>query len=332
LDGQPFDYLAKPSALLKGYLVVGGALIVMNISNRISPLTGYIISAVAWSLVPFLLYKAHRFKAKNSAYRNIRFHFSGTPTGAYKAYGFIPLAILLSLVVALPVLLIGQDNIEVGAVSSMVVGGIAILSGLLLAASFPYFAFLQRRYLHDNFSYGKTASAFSGAGRRFYGIYVKASLMMLGVGIGGGLLTAIAMPLLIGLRGEGGGPMTLTLAFGIGLIFYAIFGMMFLLVQQYIYATTFNYSWDNTRIGSISFKISLEAKGLAWIRLTNVLAIVLSLGFLVPWAKIRRARYILPRTTVILPGDMDVFEAAKDYTDGAAGDTAADFFDWDIGW
>ena len=117
-----------------------------------------------------------------------------------------------------------------------------------------------------------------------------------------------------------------------GLIFYVAFVLVILLVEQYIYASTFNYAWGSTRIGPITINVSLEAKSLAWIRFTNVLAIIFSLGFLAPWAKIRRARYILPRTTVILPGDMDAFEAAKGYEAGAAGDTAADFFDWDIGW
>jgi uncharacterized membrane protein YjgN (DUF898 family) len=47
---------------------------------------------------------------------------------------------------------------------------------------------------------------------------------------------------------------------------------------------------------------------------------------------VRRARYILPRTEVTLPADMDAFEADITYKEGAVGDTAADFFDWDIGW
>jgi uncharacterized membrane protein YjgN (DUF898 family) len=155
--------------------------------------------------------------------------------------------------------------------------------------------------------------------------------MMLGVGLVGGLLTAVLTPMIIGLFGGGGKPNVMML-FGLGLVSYAVFGLLFILVQQYIYASTFNYSWENTRLGPISFQVDLEAKSLAWIRFTNVLAIFLSLGFLAPWAKIRRARYILPLTTVTLPGDMGAFEPARDIREGAVGDTAADFFDWDIGW
>jgi len=200
-----------------------------------------------------------------------------------------------------------------------------------MAASFPWFVFLQRRYLHDNLAYGKTGSIFNGVARRFYGIYLKAFLMIIGVAIAGGVMTAVLMPLMIAITGAGG-ENTKYLAFGVALISYIVFGTMFLLVQQYIYARTFNYSWEKTQLGPITFTVELKAKELAWIRITNVLAIFLSLGFMVPWAKIRRARYILYRTTAVLPGDMDVFEAAQDHEEGAAGDTAADFFDWDIGW
>ncbi|MCJ7501197.1 DUF898 family protein, partial [bacterium] len=331
LDGQPFDYTARPGTILMGHLIIGGALLLMNISGKFSPMIGYLISVVAWSLVPFLMYKAHRFKAKTAMYRNIHFRFLGTPTEAYKAYAFIPIAVLLSLLVALPALTGAQDGAPAFTAPNMILAGIMILGGLLLAASFPYFVFLQKRYLHQNLAYGKTGSTFLGGARRIYGIYTRASLMMLGVAVAAGILVAILIPMMIGMAGaEGQG--VKTWVFGVGLIFYVAFGSVFLLVQQYIYASTFNYAWGNTRIGPITLKVSLEAKSLAWIRFTNVLAIIFSLGFLAPWAKIRRARYILPRTTVILPGDMDAFEAAKGYEAGAAGDTAADFFDWDIGW
>jgi len=335
LDGQPFDYTAKPGTILKGHLIIGGALLLINLSSKFLPLIGYLISAAAWSFVPFLMYKAHRFKAKTAMYRNIHFRFLGTPMEAYKAYAFIPIAVVLSLLVALPALRGAQsgtrDVAQAFTTSNMILAGLMILGMLLLSASFPYFVFLQKRYLHQNLAYGKTASTFSGVGKRFYGVYTKAFLMLFGAVLGGGVLTAILTPLMIGVAGADGQGLKAWFL-GIGFIFYMLFLSVFLLVHQYIYASIFNYSWGNTRMGPITIDVSLEAKSLAWIRFSNVLAIIFSLGFLAPWAKIRRARYILPLTTVILPADMDLFEAAKAYEAGAAGDTAADFFDWDIGW
>ncbi len=328
LDGQPFDYLARPRAILTGYLLVGGGLLIMNVSNRISPIGGSLISAAAWCTVPFLLYKAHRFKAKYSAYRNIRFRFTGTVGEAYKAYAFIPLGVLLGLAVALPMLL-GGDAGAPGP-PNLIAAGIAGLLALMFLVSFPYFMYLQRHYLHDNLAYGKTRSVFKGTARRFYGIYGKASLMMLGTMILGGVLIGVSMASLFA-GGDTGIPRKASLIV-VPLISYILFGFVFLLIQQYIYAGTFNYSWSSMKLGPITFSVSLRARTLAWIRLTNVLAIILSLGLLAPWAKVRRARYILPLTTAVLPADMGAFQASKESEVGAAGDAAADFFDWDIGW
>ena len=331
LDGQPFDYLAKPGIILKGHLIVAGALIVMNVSGSISPLFGSLITVAGWSLVPWLFYKAHRFKAKNSAYRNIRFRFTGSVGGAYKAYALIPLAFLAGFIIALPTLLGGKGPPSTPAVRGMVTVAIMILAGAGFAASFPFFVYLQRNYLHNNLTYGKTGSRFKGKPGRFYGVYLRAMLMMIGAFFAGGLVMGFMVPLMVGLSRGGGKPNAIAI-FGVGFISYAIFLLFILLVQQYVYASIFNYAWGNTRLGPITFDVSLRARDLAWIRLSNVLAIVFSLGLMAPWAKVRRTRYILPRTVVTLPGDMGSFQAAEDYREGAVGDTAADFFDWDIGW
>jgi len=331
LDGQAFDYLAKPGIILKGHLIVGGALILMNVTNNISFTIGSIVSAVGWSLVPFLLYKAHRFKAKNSAYRNIRFHFTGNAVGAYKAYAFIPGFVVLGLVLALlaPVgAVAGPEEVPtIGFLFPILMFGFM----LLFFAALPYFFYLQKRYFHGNMSFGKTASSFDGRAKAYYAIYAIAFAMSVGVmffvaifvGISGGFAAWFA---------RGGGEVNTMGIFGLMMLMYALIGIPMLLIQQYIYASIFNYSWDSSELGPISFKADLKAKDLAWIRFSNVVAIILSLGFLAPWAKVRRARYILPRTEVTLPGDMDAFEADTVYEEGAVGDTAADFFDWDIGW
>ena len=56
LDGQPFDYLARPGAIFRGYMIVGGALLVMNLLNNFLPRFGTVFSAAALSCVPYLLF------------------------------------------------------------------------------------------------------------------------------------------------------------------------------------------------------------------------------------------------------------------------------------
>ena len=247
--------------------------------------------------------------------------------GAYKAYAYIPLFIILGLVIALPTLLAGPDATEPGTMVA-VSGGIGGLAALILMGFFPYFMFLQRQYFHANFAYGKTSSVFRGASGRFYGIYLRAFFMSLALPFVGGIFFAIFGAALF----KGGGEAPSTGFFVLFAVLYGGFLLLFTLVQQYVYASTFNYSWDNTKLGPISFDVSLSVKSLAWIRFTNVLAIVFSLGFMTPWAKVRRASYVLGQTTAVLPADMGAFQAVEGEKEGAVGDTAADFFDWDIGW
>ena len=331
LDGQPFDYLARPGTILRGYLIVGGALVAINVSNKMAPLFGFLISTVAWSFIPYLLYKAHRFKAMNSAYRNVRFRFTGDLWGAYVAYAIFPLAALMSLIVALPVLLGSPGGPELGAVPGGPAVGLAALSGLALAAAYPYMVFLKRRYFHDNMAYGKTESSFSGRARPFYGIFLRAFGLLVGVGFGGVLLVVVTGGFATSFVGGAGEPDKVGLI-SIVLLSNAIIVFMFLLVQQYIYARIFNYAWGHSRLETVTFQAGLGARKLTWIRFTNLVAIFLSLGFLIPWAKVRRTRYILSKTTVLLRGDMGAFETDSVPEEGAVGDTAADFFDWDIGW
>jgi uncharacterized membrane protein YjgN (DUF898 family) len=98
---------------------------------------------------------------------------------------------------------------------------------------------------------------------------------------------------------------------GIGagfLITVAIYYIAFLAagtaIQQYIYAATFNYSWKNSTLENIKIDPDLSFKTLTYIRVTNILAMTFTLGLMAPWAKVRRARYILSRIDVTLPVDM----------------------------
>jgi uncharacterized membrane protein YjgN (DUF898 family) len=103
------------------------------------------------------------------------------------------------------------------------------------------------------------------------------------------------------------------------------------LVMQYVYARLTNYSMDYTDLGNIRFRSTIKALDLLWIQTTNMAAIILSIGILIPWAKVRRTRYILDHITVLVTGTLDDFTAAMDMDESALGDSATGFFDMEIG-
>jgi uncharacterized membrane protein YjgN (DUF898 family) len=288
LVNHPFDYLADPRALFKGYLLIVSLFLVYVIGAQIEPTLSALAMLAFYGLLPYLIYKSLRFRAHNTAYRNIRFHFHGTLQESYHIFLLWPLLLPLTL-------------------------------GLI----FPYLAFRQRHYAFNNFAYGTTRNHFAGTVGKFYAVYIAA-----------GLITAVAyllffLILFLALPQMEGSPAPLALGL-LGTGYVAVFAL-FLLLQQYIFAELFNYTWNHSTCGQVRFQSSLQAGRLAWIRLSNVVAIVLSLGFLIPWAHVRRHRYIVENLALVTAGSLDDFTADVGAEVSAVGDAAADVFDFDIG-
>jgi hypothetical protein len=65
----------------------------------------------------------------------------------------------------------------------------------------------------------------------------------------------------------------------------------------------------NVRVGNLTINNTAKASKLFWIRFSNILLGILSLGLLVPWAKVRRVRYIVRSITVITDREIDGFVA-----------------------
>ncbi len=64
--------------------------------------------------------------------------------------------------------------------------------------------------------------------------------------------------------------------------------------------------------------------------MTNIFAIILSLGLLTPWAKVRLVRYKC-ENFAICATDVSNFIAVKQKDQTALGEEAEEFFDIDIG-
>ncbi|MCB2180503.1 MAG: DUF898 family protein [Desulfobulbaceae bacterium] len=296
--GQPFEYLANPVAILKGYLIVGACLVVYNLTNTINPVIGAILVPVFMVIFPFLMYKSLRFKAHNSAYRNIRFRFLGTLGESYITFLLLP-----------------------------------ILTPLTLGLALPYGLFRQKYYVMGNFVYGSSKNIFTGQIGKFYLISLMTALIALAAIIPFAIpLHWFAENILPALRKSAQpSQQTTMMLVGAAVIVYFFALFLFSLVQQYYYARTTNYCWSQLNMGGVQFQSTLKARQLIWIRFSNILGIILSLGLFMPWAKVRRTRYLLDNITVITPRNLDKFIAAKEDDESAVGDAAMDYFDFEIG-
>ena len=296
LDGEPFDYLASPFAILKGYLIVLGGFLAYVFTQAYDPLVSGVIIIAFVLVFPYLIYKSFRFRAHNSAYRNIRFGFVGTVGQSYGTFLLLPILIPFTL-------------------------------GLII----PYWMFRQKHYAFDNFAFGQERFAFGGRAGFFYKTYFLAGLIAFGVAVGAMMvLGVVAAP---AMQDAAGAADFETSAMLIALMMVMYIGVLVLgaAVQQYIYASLTNHCWNETFVGPIGFQCTLRAWPLIWIHVTNVLAIFFSLGLLIPWAKVRRTKYILANLAVDSSDSLNNFTAASGADESAIGDAAADFFDFEIG-
>jgi uncharacterized membrane protein YjgN (DUF898 family) len=294
LADQAFSYLGDPKAILKGNLIIGGGFVIYAIVKEFVPMLGGIIGILLYIAFPFLIYKSLRFNARNSAYRNIRFRFLGTLKESYKTYMLFPVLIPFTL-------------------------------GLII----PFWEFRRKKYFFNNLTFGKTAALFRGGPNPFYLAYVKVFLVFIGLGIVLAIFLGITSTFFKAFIGSGFPKGTIVVLLFLA---YALFLAFIFAVQQYFYAIFMNYCWENTRMGRLQFRSTLNASRLIWIRVSNLLAIIFSLGLLAPWAKIRRTGYILENLTVVSEGSLDTFTASLDSNEkNAIGDAATDFFDVDIG-
>ncbi len=294
LAGHPFDYLADPWAIFKGYVIIFVAFAIYQASQGVVPPLAAAAAILFYLIFPFLMYKSLRFFAHNSSHRNIRMVFSGTLGESYLVYLLFPLLLPVTL-------------------------------GLL----YPYWAYRRKRYLLDNLAYGSSGFRFEGRAGAFYGIYSLAAFFYVALA---GLAIAAIFSMVTRVRGldlsspemqviTGVVPVVLTLAFvGVSAV-----------AQQWIYARVTNYAWSQTRIGDLRFDSRINPWKLAWIRLSNLALMGLTLGVFIPWARVRRTRYLLDSLTVAAPAGLDAFHGGISPDVSAFGEAAMDFFDFEIG-
>lgn len=152
LDGASFEYLANPVKILQGRIIAFIFLVLYSASGQISVVAGMVMGLLLLVLLPWLVVRSLAFNARNSAYRNIRFNFTGKIGEAVKVFIGWPLLVPFTL-------------------------------GLLA----PYAFYRQKRFVVENSSYGTSQFSFDAEAKDFYMLF----LMVLAIAIGGGVAAAV---------------------------------------------------------------------------------------------------------------------------------------------
>jgi uncharacterized membrane protein YjgN (DUF898 family) len=186
---------------------------------------------------------------------------------------------------------------------------------VFIAILYPYFKHQLVKYAAQHHAYGTTRFEVADFRKPFIHAYAVA----FGLGLLG--MVALFAALIAGnAMGRGEPPL---------LMFAGIYGG-FLLLFAFVRARTTNALWNAIRVGPVRFECAMRGRDYMWIYLSNVAAIIVTLGFATPWAVIRTLRYRARKFVVLAAGPLESFIEDQAAQVGAAGQEIAEVFDFDV--
>jgi len=297
--GHAFEYTGDPKKILKGRIMVFVVYLAFIYSSQIilNPIVTLSIIVFIMAIIPWMLNKAVKFKLRNTKYRNIRFKHNQS-VGAYYKFFFLH-----------------------GIINIFTIG---------LAFGYTYNQF--KKLIVNKSSYGTSELSYEGEAKSIYWIYIKVMLIYFGLifilGVGASVLIPILIQMKESLIDPSANP-TFNPIYVI-LPFYLFFIILSTAITAMYEANMRNYVWANTTLSDTTFESSLKVGKLIFLYTGNILAIIFSLGLLVPWAKIRLLRYKVENFMIDCP-DLNNFIAGEIENLGALGEEGDEFLDIDIG-
>ncbi len=298
LEGAVFEYLARPEQILKGRLIAAAVLAVYFVSTYYYPSLELVFWALFLAGLPWLVRRSLIFRSRNTAYRNIRFNFVGSQREAIGVYLILPIFSLLTL-------------------------------GLL----HPFNVYKRWRFQADNSRFGASSFALQVAAKEFYVYYAIAIIMVIAAVLFFGVVGFGSVSGLIdNAQVEGNGETLETpTIIGVFVLLYLLMLTIGFLFHAFLKANITNLVFNNVSLDHVRFRSTLRTGRMFWIYLSNAVAIVLSLGMLIPWARVRMTRYRLDNTQILASEDIDRFVAERQEQITATGEEFGDLLGVDIG-
>lgn len=144
MGAAAFEYLAEPKTILKGRLLAFGIFLIYIGASQMYPWSAPLFGLLFLILTPWLVIKSLTFRARNTAFRNVRFDFIANYREAVRIFIGIPLLIVFTL-------------------------------GLIL----PYLIYRQKAFIVNHSAYGKTRFNFKGTAGDFYRLFGELLFVLL---------------------------------------------------------------------------------------------------------------------------------------------------------
>ncbi|MFK7733452.1 MAG: YjgN family protein [Pseudomonadales bacterium] len=362
LDGSAFEYTADPIKILRGRIIAVVVLIAYQSAGLVSTSASVIAFAILMIIMPAMIVLALRFRMRYTSWRNIPFGFVPNFKMAYLLFG-LPMLLGLAMIALTASFESGLSDMGVdletgnyeepaepvnestddasqdsnnnaetdedsermtpeqaAQLEEMGIQFLWVFGGLMLAfwCLFPLWLRFYYKFVADHTRYGRTHFRFLATVAEFYSIYIIAALLL--------VAAAVALALLLGGMSALGFSDESAVAMAGGVIGV----MIFLLVQSYVQTQRANVVYSNIELEDIGFRSELKVSTMAWLYISNTVAIIVSLGLMIPWAKIRVARY-RASTMTLYANNFDAFQARAAADVDAEGAEISDFMDFDLG-
>lgn len=294
-DGR-FDYHAAPVAILRGrFIAVVLLLSVLAVQVYVPKYTMLVATLVAVA-IPWLIVRSRMFTMRNTSYRNIRF-------------GFIPAY---------------WESFQT-----------VFFAGVLTFGTFgigtPMAHFLRNRFVVNFTRYGNLRFTMQAAVWDFFTAYllafVASSIIVIPLLQSAfGLLGGLPVP-----AGEYNQYLNIVLPIVSALAAYYI-------AAKFLLAATMRPTLAGSSVvspdnGAARFQLGCDwnLNRLLLMYVTNFIAIICSLGLLIPWAQLRVTRYLVDGAWVEFQGSLDDVISLQSQEVSSVGEEVGSAFDVDIG-
>ena len=301
IDEQSFSYHARGLQIFIGRAIVFGALFALSASQLVSIGLYLVLLVVFLGFLPWLVCRALLFNARVSSYRNVRFNFDGKYGGAFVSYFLLPFASVFTAYFLSPVVTQNQQDFTI-----------------------------------NNHKYGNRAFSF----RSDMGPYFSAYFIALAIGF---VLLIAVSTLVFGAMAGGSAlaelgnidpndPQAMAMLYLGAIAVYVAFFIGIVPAFLFYRARMRNLAYNNMILDDRHrFRSEVRARDYIGIALSNAVVVLLTIGFMMPWARVRMARYLASKTTLIAGGPLDVYSGEVGEDVGVVSSEYFDMEGFDVG-
>ncbi|CAI1522760.1 YjgN family protein [Serratia fonticola] len=310
LNGDRFDYHAQPMQILKGRLLVIGAVILFYILLFINPLLGMVAMLALLALIPWIIIRSWRYNAIMSSYRGVRFNYLCQTGRAYWVLLFCPILLVIGLYAVMIVL--GVIGSSLGSPTAIIVLAAitVILFVPMLAAINGILATLQHDLYVNNLRFGTSPFVAKFKKAEFikialFSLLIFLPFLVIALVLVGSFFVSLFQMALFG--GMSDAMLQAQMANNIGSLFMMMLVLLLgvMVSSSYMVVAQRNYVFNQTTLqGEVKLRSSMQTLPYMGLLITNSLITVFSLGLAAPVAHVRHARYIAESTQI--EGDLSL--------------------------